>query len=144
MKQPYLGMLLHALHRRVDVKLAEMLAEMLERRHVDRLVAEEDDAVVQERLVDVFDLAVGDRLHQVEAGNLAADMRREPLDLDRVVTHRRPPAVRPVAGRLYADLSLPQTARQRLRETGQDRHVDRPGIALSADGLDRALDGVER
>ncbi len=87
MKEPHLGMLLHPLHRGMDVELAEMLAEMLEGRHVDRLIAEEDDAVVEKRLVDVVDLAVGQRLLQIDARDLAADMRGEPLHLDRFITH---------------------------------------------------------
>ena len=74
----------------MDVQLAEFAAEgeMLIRR--DGLVAEEDHEMFGQRTVDLVDLAVGARVIRdqpadVDAGDLGADDRRQPVDGDGLI-----------------------------------------------------------
>jgi hypothetical protein len=71
--------------RGMDVQLAEQPAE----RHVlvgrDVLVAEEDDAVLGQRPMQLVLLAVAERRAEVDAGDLRADDRRQLVDGDGLV-----------------------------------------------------------
>jgi len=59
--------------RRMDVQVAEQPAERQVLVGRDVLVAEEDDAVLGQRTMDLVVLAVRQRLAEVEAGDLRAD-----------------------------------------------------------------------
>lgn len=72
----------HALHIGMDVERAPALAEGDVLVGREGLVAEEDDVVLEEGLVDVVELRVGERLRQVHAFDLGAEMGREGLDGD--------------------------------------------------------------
>ena len=69
----------------VDVQLAEQPAEGEVLVGRDVLVAEEDDEVLGERAVDLVQLAVRQRLGEIDAGDLRADDRRQLVDGDRLV-----------------------------------------------------------
>ena len=73
--------------RRVDVQLAEEPAERLLLVRSEVLVAEEDHAVLDERGVDLLERPLVERLGEVDAVDLGADVRGELLDLDRRVGH---------------------------------------------------------
>jgi hypothetical protein len=64
----------------MDVKLAEALAKRLVLIDGHILVAEENDAMVEQRLVNGVKLLVGERLAEVDAGDLGADGGRERVD----------------------------------------------------------------
>jgi hypothetical protein len=51
------------------------------------LVAEEDDAVVDERVVNVLERPLVERLREIDATDLATGVRSELVDLDRDVGH---------------------------------------------------------
>src|SRR5689334_5873129 len=52
------------------------------------LVAEEDHQILGERAVDLVERAIAERLRQIDAGDLAADDRRQLVDGDRVIWRR--------------------------------------------------------
>jgi hypothetical protein len=54
---------------------------------IEGLVAEEDDAVVEQRLADVTDSAIVEILADVDAVNLGADAAGDRPDLDLAVAH---------------------------------------------------------
>src|SRR5271166_1255655 len=65
-----------------DGRLADMLAELTEIAgnadlilEADLLIAEEDDLIARERVVQLLDLLVGKRTGQVDGADLGADMR---------------------------------------------------------------------
>jgi hypothetical protein len=51
------------------------------------LVAEEDHAAVDQRVVDLLERPLVERLREVDTANLGAGMRRELVHLDRDVGH---------------------------------------------------------
>src|SRR5947207_246331 len=52
------------------------------------LVAEEHDQVFHQRVVHLLELLVAERAGQIDPGDLGADMRRQPFDLDCLIRHR--------------------------------------------------------
>ncbi len=79
----------------MDVQFAEQPAEILVLLDGHFLVAEEDDQVVHQRVVDFLEGLIAERLREVDPADLGADARRQRLDLDRLVSHRMRPS--PVA-----------------------------------------------
>ena len=82
MLAPRLGIFLVGLGGRafaadVDVQLAEIQGEAPVHLEVDRLLAEEDDAVSAERFLDVIHLLRRQRLRQIHIADLGADVRRK-------------------------------------------------------------------
>jgi hypothetical protein len=67
----------------VDVQLAEVLREAAMRREVDRLLAEEEDAILAQRVLERTDLLLRERLREIDIADLGADARRERRDGDR-------------------------------------------------------------
>src|SRR6185437_7474514 len=74
----------------MGVQLAEMPAERLLAVEIERLVAEEDHLVLEQRGVDLLELPVA-QLPQPHLANLRADARGDGPHLDRLVRHRLPP-----------------------------------------------------
>ena len=60
----------------MDMQLAEARAEGLVLFDRELLVAEEDDEVFHQRLMDFLELTVGQWLREIDAKNLSADRRR--------------------------------------------------------------------
>ena len=87
-----LGVGLHALVVGVDEDLAEPARERLVALGVELLVAEEDDAVVEQRLADVADRAIVEVLADVDAVDLGADAAGDRPHLDLAVAHGFPPS----------------------------------------------------
>jgi len=76
----HLGILLVGFRRRafaadMDVQLAEIAREAPVLLQVDRLLAEEDDAVPAERILQSLHLLGRERLPEVDADDLRPDMR---------------------------------------------------------------------
>ena len=71
----------------MDVQLAEAAAELLLLVEVDLLVAEEDDEVLGERVVDLLELLVAERLREVDAFDLGADHRAQGYDANGLIRH---------------------------------------------------------
>src|ERR687888_2014773 len=94
----YLGMFLRTGRVRVNVQLAEIAAERLVAFHVKRLIAKEQDLMLRQRLVQVLDLAVAERLGERQALDLGANTRRDGHDIDGFVAHR---ATFPLRGKIY-------------------------------------------
>jgi hypothetical protein len=69
------------------VQLAEAPPERLLLLGRQPLVAEEDHPVVDERVVDLLEGPRVERLREVHAPDLGADVGRELLDADRLVCH---------------------------------------------------------
>ncbi len=95
---PLVGAFASGVHLVEHDDLGRVLVDGLERRHVhrteaqcerellvvaDRLVAEEEDEVVEERLAHDLHVDVAQLLAQVEAAHLGPDHRGERRDLDR-------------------------------------------------------------
>ena len=66
----------------MNVQLTEIPAEPLVEFHIHRLIAEEQHLMLRQRLMQLLDLAVAERLGQRDAGNLGADARRHRRDGD--------------------------------------------------------------
>ena len=82
-----LGIGLRALVVGVDEDLAEAAREGLVARHVELLVAEEDDAVVEQGLADVADGALVEVRADVDIVDLGADGAGNGPHLDPAVAH---------------------------------------------------------
>src|SRR5437762_8564943 len=79
---------------RMDRQFAEHAAEALVLVMGQLLAAEEHDEVFHQRVVHFVELLVAERVRQVHAADLSADMRRQLPDLDRLIRHRYPPVRR--------------------------------------------------
>src|SRR5260221_12173522 len=55
--------------------------------HVGRLIAKEQDLMLRQRLVQLLDLAVAERLGERQAADLGADARRDRRDVDGFGAH---------------------------------------------------------
>src|SRR5215813_14213629 len=82
-----LGMPLRAGRVRVNVQLAETAPERLVAFHVKRLIAKEQDLMLRQRLVQLFDLAVTERLGERQAVDLGANAGRDRRDIDGFIAH---------------------------------------------------------
>jgi hypothetical protein len=99
---------------RVQMQLTEEPSERLLLVRRQALVAEEDDAVVDQGVVDLLERALVERLGEVDAPDLGAGVRGELVDLDRDVGH--------------APVLLPRSATAR----GRGRLVARPARSQAA------------
>src|SRR6266566_6842322 len=72
---------------RVNVQVAKIAAERLVAFHVERLIAKEQDLMLRQRLVQLLDLAVAERLGERQAVDLGANARRNRRDVDGFVAH---------------------------------------------------------
>ena len=77
---------------RMDVELSEATAEGLVLLGRQVLIPEEDDAVVDQTIVDVLERLIVQRLREINPADHCADMGRELLRTDRC--HRSPPLAR--------------------------------------------------
>src|SRR6266700_3975658 len=74
----------------VDMQFAEIAAEPLVGVNVHRLIAKEQNLVLRERLMQLLDLAVAERIGECDALNHGTDARRNRRDLDGFIAHGRP------------------------------------------------------
>src|SRR6266581_1023664 len=74
----------------VDMQLAEIAAEPLVGLDVHRLIAKEQNLVLRERLMQLLDLAVAERIGELDAFNQGTDARRNRRNLDGCIAHGRP------------------------------------------------------
>src|SRR5947209_3776794 len=81
------GMTLRARGAGVNVQIAEIAAKPLVSFDVERLIAKEQDEVLRNRLMQVLDLAVAQRLGQNDAFDLGSDARRDGCDADGLIGH---------------------------------------------------------
>src|SRR5215467_14932399 len=81
------GMSLRTWRVWVNVQLAETAPERLVAFHVKRLIAKEQDLMLRQRLVQLLDLAVAERLGERQAVDLGANARRDRRDVDGFVGH---------------------------------------------------------
>ena len=72
---------------RVNVQVAKIAAERLVAFHVERLIAKEQDLMLRQRLVQLLDLVVAERLGERQAVDLGANARRDRRDVDGFVAH---------------------------------------------------------
>src|SRR5262249_891886 len=77
-----LGMSLRTRRVRVNVQLAETAPERLVAFHVKRLIAKEQDLMLRQRLLQLFDLAVAERLGERQTVDLGANAGRDRRDVD--------------------------------------------------------------
>src|SRR5262245_11638767 len=77
--------------RRMEVQLAEAPPERLVLLDREVLVPEEDDAIVDEGAVDLLERHLVERMREIEAGDLGADMRSQLPHLDVPAAHGRFP-----------------------------------------------------
>src|SRR6516225_8895528 len=82
-----LGMPLRTGRVRVNVQLAETAPERLVAFHVKRLIAKEQDLMLRQRLVQLFDLAVAERLGERQTVDLGANAGRDWRDVDGFIAH---------------------------------------------------------
>src|SRR2546421_11747100 len=82
-----LGMSLRTGRVRVNVQVAKIAAERLVTFLVERLIAKEQNLMLRQRLVQLLDLAVAERLGEPQAVDLGANTRRDRRDVDRFVAH---------------------------------------------------------
>ena len=75
----------------VDVEVAETPAHLLMAVGVERLVAEEDHLVVQERPAQSIHLLIRERIAEIDAADLRAERTRYRPNLDAVGLHGAPP-----------------------------------------------------
>jgi hypothetical protein len=66
----------------VNVQIPEIPAKPLMSFDIERLIAKEQYEVIRKRLMQVLDLAVAQRLRQIETLNLRADARRDRCNAD--------------------------------------------------------------
>ena len=71
----------------VNMQLAETAPERLVAFHVKRLIAKEQDLMLRQRLVQLFDLAVTERLGERQTVDLGANAGRDWRDVDGFVAH---------------------------------------------------------
>jgi len=71
----------------VNVQVAKIAAERLVAFLVERLIAKEQDLMLRQRLVQLLDLAVAERLGECQAVDLGANARRDRRDVDDFVAH---------------------------------------------------------
>src|SRR5215470_1461651 len=71
----------------MDVQFAEISAQPLVGVDVQRLVAKEQNLVLRQRLMQLLDLAVAERLRQRDAFDVGADARRYWRDADGFIAH---------------------------------------------------------
>ena len=71
----------------MHVQLAEEAAEILLLLRRQVLIPEEDHAVVDERVVDVLERALVERLREIDAVDLGPDVGGELVDAKRCVRH---------------------------------------------------------
>src|SRR5262245_27646309 len=81
------GMSLRTRRVWVNVQLAETAPERLVAVHVKRLIAKEQDLMLRQRLVQLFDLAVTERLGERQAVDLGANAGRDRRHVDGFVAH---------------------------------------------------------
>jgi hypothetical protein len=93
-----LGMSLRTGRVRVNVQVAKMAAERLVAFHVERLIAKEQDLMLRQRLVQLLDLVVAERLGERQAVDLGANARRDRRDVDGFVAHG---VTQSSAGKIY-------------------------------------------
>ena len=96
---------------RVHVQAAEPPAErlLLFRRHF--LVAEEDDDVLQEGVVDFLELLVADVAAEIDAEDLGTDCGCQRTHFDGLVGHTAPPGILfVVGGQRYRRVGAPVNA----------------------------------
>src|SRR5271166_5897574 len=82
-----LGMSLRTRRVRVNVQVSKIAAERLVRFHVERLIAKEQNLMLRQRLVQLLELAVAERLGERQAVDLGANARRDRRDVDGFVAH---------------------------------------------------------
>jgi hypothetical protein len=80
--------------------------------HVERLIAKEQDLMLRQRLVQLLDLAVAERLGERQAVDLGANARRDGHDIDGFVTHR---ATVPLRRKIYISFRLTASWPMRLK-----------------------------
>src|SRR5215469_6501233 len=85
-----LGMPLRTGRVREDVQLAKISAERLVAFHVKRLIAKEQELMLRKRLVQLLDLAIGDRFGERQAVDLGANGGRDRRDIDGFIAHGAP------------------------------------------------------
>src|SRR5215813_4978195 len=81
------GMSLRTRRVWVNMQLAETAPERLVAFHVKRLIAKEQDLMLRQRLVQLFDLVVAERLGERQAVDLGANAGRDRRDVDGFVAH---------------------------------------------------------
>src|SRR5215471_7907099 len=81
------GMSLRTWRVWVNVQLAETAPERLVAFHVKRLIAKEQDLMLRQRLVQLFDLAIAGRLGERQAVDLGANAGRDRRDIDGFIAH---------------------------------------------------------
>ena len=87
MDRQNLGMSFGPGRARVNMQFTEIAPETLVRVHIHRLVAKEQHLVLRQRLMQLLDLTVAERLGEREARNLGADARCNRRDLDGFIAH---------------------------------------------------------
>ena len=87
MDRQNLGMSFRTRRIRVDVQLTEISAESLVGFHVQRLIAEEENLMLGQRLMHLLDLPVAERFRQYDALDSGANTRRDGTDADGVIGH---------------------------------------------------------
>src|SRR6266481_5355850 len=69
----------------MDVRFAEIAHQAFVRFEIDLLIAEENHAVRDNRIVHFVDLTIGQRPRQIDIADFGPDMRRKGRDCDGVV-----------------------------------------------------------
>src|SRR5262245_15000914 len=115
------GMSLRTRRVWVNVQLAETAPERLVAFHVKRLIAKEQDLILRQRLVQLFDLAVTERLGERQAVDLGANAGRDRRDVDGFVAHGatfQSANIDHISGKR---LKIPHTGKRVPRASGQVR-----------------------
>jgi hypothetical protein len=71
----------------VNVEVPEIAAKPFVSFDIERLIAKEQNEVIRKCLMQVFDLAVAQRLGQTDAFNFRADTRRARCNTDGLIGH---------------------------------------------------------
>ncbi len=123
---------------RVNVQVTEMASECLLLLQADLLVAEEQDLMLRQSGVQVFDLLVAERRGQVDVGNLGAQIRGQALHLDSGITH----GIIPCGRRGCVARCSPGSVHRPARQAPGTRYAGRSGRRPCANR--NTLSGVPR